>query len=318
MVLAKIAAPVEQALSRRIETGCPGHPEARVLAAGEGWRVSDVICASGPHDHPFEEQHAQFSISIVAAGTFVYRAGAGSDLMTPGSLLLGNAGQSFECGHDHGAGDRCIAFWYSPEFFERLAADAGARGPCVDFQRLSLPPMRALASIVARACAGISGGTDVPWAELGVTLAARVVQVLANVAPRPIASLPVATGRVSQIVRAIDRQPGAAIDLPHLARAAGLSPYHFLRTFERITGVTPHQFVLRSRLREAARRILTEQGRIIDVAIDCGFGDVSNFNRTFRAEFGATPREFRASHHAQITRRRNHEAGRNTDLHLEP
>jgi AraC-like DNA-binding protein len=52
--------------------------------------------------------------------------------------------------------------------------------------------------------------------------------------------------------------------------------------------------VLRARLREAARRLATGRERVIDVAIECGFGDVPNFNRAFRAEFGVTPRECRA------------------------
>jgi AraC family transcriptional regulator len=66
-----------------------------------------------------------------------------------------------------------------------------------------------------------------------------------------------------------------------------------LRTFEYVVGVTPHQYVLRARLREAAMRLADERGRVLDVAFDCGFGDVSNFNRAFRAEFGANPRAFR-------------------------
>ena len=78
-----------------------------------------------------------------------------------------------------------------------------------------------------------------------------------------------------------------------LAREAGLSPYHFLRTFERITGVTPHQYVLRARLREAAIRLVAEPGNVLDIALDCGFGDVSNFNRAFRTEFGVSPRAYR-------------------------
>jgi len=57
--------------------------------------------------------------------------------------------------------------------------------------------------------------------------------------------------------------------------------------------VTPHQYVLRARLREAAMRLAVEHARVIDIALDCGFGDVSNFNRAFRAEFGVSPRVYR-------------------------
>ena len=40
-------------------------------------------------------------------------------------------------------------------------------------------------------------------------------------------------------------------------------------------------------------RLAEEPARILDIALDCGFGDVSNFNRAFRAEFGVTPRAYR-------------------------
>jgi AraC-like DNA-binding protein len=86
-----------------------------------------------------------------------------------------------------------------------------------------------------------------------------------------------------------------------LAREAGLSPYHFLRTFERLTGVTPHQFVMRARLREAAIRLVAESGNVLDIALDCGFGDVSNFNRAFRTEFGASPRAYRQGGNQMVT-----------------
>ena len=78
-----------------------------------------------------------------------------------------------------------------------------------------------------------------------------------------------------------------------MAREARLSPYHFLRTFQRLTGVTPHQYVLRARLRQAALRLVSGGDKIVDVALDCGFGDLSNFNRAFRAEFRLSPRAYR-------------------------
>jgi AraC family transcriptional regulator len=66
-----------------------------------------------------------------------------------------------------------------------------------------------------------------------------------------------------------------------------------LRTFSAITGTTPHQYILRARLRRAAVRVRAEDTRILDIALDCGFDDLSNFNRAFRAEFGTSPLRYR-------------------------
>jgi AraC-like DNA-binding protein len=64
--------------------------------------------------------------------------------------------------------------------------------------------------------------------------------------------------------------------------------------FRQLTGVTPHQYVMRARLRQAAVRLRREPARVLDVALDSGFDDLSNFNRAFRAEFGHTPRQMRS------------------------
>ncbi len=292
-ILVKIAVALERALARRAADGAPGRMEERILARGKGWTVEDVICTSGPRDRPFEERHSKVTIAIVVAGSFQYRAAASRELMTPGSLLLGNADQGFECGHEHGAGDRCLSFNYAPDYFESLAADAGGGGAGTVFRTPRLPPLRDVSPLIARAFAGLCGSADVSWEELGVQLAVRTMRLAGGRPTRPGVTAPAAVARVTRIVRTIERRPDADLALGSLAREAGLSSYHFLRTFERLTGTTPHQYVLRSRLRAAAIRLLIEPGRILDIAFDCGFGDVSNFNRAFRAEFGASPRAYR-------------------------
>jgi AraC family transcriptional regulator len=292
--LAKIAAELDRALAGRALHGTPGGTTGRQLARGDGWSVEDVVCTSGPADRPFEEQHSQVSIAIVVAGTFQYRSTAGHALLTPGSTMLGNAGQYFECGHEHGAGDRCISFRYTPEYFAQIAIDAGAPGVAVALRAPALPPVRDSASVVAHACAGLVGLDDVSWEEIGVRLAARVA-LLTGRRPRSSTTMPARVlARVTRTVRAIERRSSAPLTLRELAAEAGSSPYHFLRTFERLTGVTPHQYVRRSRLREAAMRLSVEPAKVIDVAFDSGFADVSNFNRAFRTEFGVSPRAYRA------------------------
>ena len=298
--MAKIAVELEKALARRALDGGAGRTTTRWLARGEGWRVGDVICTSGPDDRPFEERHASVAIALVTAGTFQYRSAGSRELMTPGSLMLANAGQSFECGHEHGLGDRCLSFHYDPDYFESLAADAAggsrarpARGVLPSFRPLRLPPLRPLSALAARACAGLTGSGNVSWEELTVQLAARTVQIAGGFTSGTGAVSPAATARVTRAVRRIERDPCDGLSLSELAREARLSPYHFLRTFQRLTGVTPHQYVLRTRLREAAVRLAAEPGRVADVAFDSGFGDVSNFNHAFRAEFGVSPRGYR-------------------------
>ena len=293
--MAKIAIDLERALRDRALNGTPGGIAPRMIARGDGWTVADVICTSGPQDRPFEEQHSHVSLAIVAAGSFQYRSPLGRALMMPGSMMLGNAGHCFECGHEHGAGDRCVSFWFSVDYFERLAADAGLRGGRACFTIARLPPVRAMSPLVARACAGVVTPTNAPWEELAVELAVRALQVVSGIPPGPVSSPRGAEARVTDAVRRIETQPDSAQTLGSLARDASLSPFHFLRTFERLTGVTPHQYVLRARLREAAIRLSVESSSVLDVALDCGFGDVSNFNRAFRAEFGVTPRAFRAA-----------------------
>lgn len=249
-----------------------------------------MVCTLGPQDTPFEERREHYSIAIVLAGSFQYRSPAGRALMTPGSLMLGNAGQCYECGHEHAEGDRCISFSYAPQYFERLMADAG-HGPVRDFAIPRIPALRSLAPIVASAASNVLAQEHGAWHELGLRLAART----ANFATRRSGTYRApanAEARVTRTIRQIDGRPAAPLRLDSMARDAGLSAFHFLRMFQRLTGITPHQYILRARLREAALRILARRNTVLDVALDCGFGDVSNFNRAFRGEFGMSPRAF--------------------------
>lgn len=296
--MAKIAVALDQALEARRRAGELGVTTPNVLARGEGWSVADVVCTAGPADRPFEEAHACATIAVVVAGSFTYASSTGRALMTPGAMMLGNRGHCYTCGHEHGAGDRCVSFWYGPEVFERVLADAGIRVRRDAFTAARLPPLRELAPLVANTARGLLTPDAAAWEELSVTLAARVV----GLAGGPTRTVPTplnAEARVTDVVRAIDHDIDAASDasltLADLAQRARLSPYHFLRTFEQVTGVTPHQYILRTRLRQAAILLAMEPGRVLDIAFETGFGDLSNFNRTFRAEFGVSPRVYRRS-----------------------
>lgn len=267
--------------------------QSRVLATGPGWSVAEHLCSAGPRDRAFEEQHSDVTIAIVVSGSFQYRGALGRELMTPGSLMLGNVGQYFECGHEHGFGDRCLSFHFSGDYFEALTSDLGGDSSTCAFKTLRLPPLRELSPIIARACAALSGARDLAWEELGVVLAGKTVGLARDGSGKTGRALPSELARATRAVRMIERETGGKLPLAMVARQAGLSPYHFLRSFQKLTGLTPHQYVRRGRLRDAAVRLACGADKVLDVALDCGFGDISNFNHAFRAEFGCSPLAYR-------------------------
>jgi len=269
-------------------------PRMHALASGSGWSVTDVVCEAGPDDRPFEEQHTWSSISVVVSGTFQYRSSAGEGLMVPGSLLLGNARDAFVCAHDHGTGDRCVAFHYSPEFLACLGDDLAIGHRRFDAPRL--PPARVLAPLVAAASTLLTRDNPEALAceAVSLQLASRVLTLEDDLETRRVSRCEAsALRRVTDVVRLMEEDTGAPETLRALADTAGLSAYHFLRTFSAITGTTPHQYILRARLRRAAVRLRIEDTRILDIALDSGFEDLSNFNRAFRTEFGTSPRRYR-------------------------
>jgi AraC-like DNA-binding protein len=262
-----------------------GKIATNVLAGGSGWSVADVVCTFGPQDRSFEEEHTTISITVVLEGSFQYRSPFGSDVLSPGSLLLGNLGQSFECRHEHGTGDRCLAFFYSPEFFERASLAA-------TFPAHRIPAISDLSPLIVEARQAIERAEAVTFTELAYGLPTVVLGTLG--VRRQLNPSAADERRVSTVLRFIEGNLSEPLPLERLASIAKMSGFHFLRTFKQVTRVTPHQYILRARLRQAALRLKISSDKVVEIALDNGFGDLSNFNHAFRAEFGVSPTRFRS------------------------
>jgi AraC-like DNA-binding protein len=266
---------------------------SHVLASGPGWQVSDTICSNGPQDRRFEEQHRAASIAVVTQGTFQYRTRHGAAMLVPGSILLGNAGACFECGHEHGHGDRCLAFHLTPVFLEASARDVpGVKQ--ASFAAAHLPPLPQLLPVLAEAEAARDERDGGALEELAHRLAGAVFSALADARPSPQRQSARDERRITAAVRRIEACADEQVSLTELAREAVMSPYHFLRVFRQVIGMTPHQFVLQTKLQRAAVRLRRTDDTISGIAYDAGFNDLSSFNRRFRRLMGATPSVYRA------------------------
>ena len=114
------------------------------------------------------------------------------------------------------------------------------------------------------------------------------------------------------IVRAMDaaeRQLGEPIGLDDLARAAGLSRFHFHRVFRKAVGEPAGVFVERLRLERAALLLLAGEIPITELAWEVGFRNPETFARRFRARFEVTARDYRRRQ-LELWRHMGLEAGR--------
>jgi AraC family transcriptional regulator len=278
-------------MRRNDRSHTPSAPVARLLHQGEEWSISEYVCASGPHDRPFEERHEQFSIAAVIEGTFSYRADTGAAVLYPGAFLFGNPTTCYECRHDHSTGDRCIAFYLSPAHFAEVAATIAGSGH-FRFPVPMLPVTPMLLPWLVRIEARMALAERLEVEESVPRLIEAVVGA-AGATPRPVRASARDVRRVSDVLRYIELHADDDLDLKTLASVAIMSKYHFLRTFRHTVGMTPHQFVLNVRMRRAAVRLASSFEPVSTIAFEAGFGDLSSFNGRFRRVFGMSPTAYR-------------------------
>ncbi|RVB75274.1 MULTISPECIES: AraC family transcriptional regulator [unclassified Mesorhizobium] len=263
---------------------------AHRVASGRGWQVSDVVCTAGAADRPFEEEHRKFCVAVVTSGTFRYRAQQGTAMLAPGALLLGNPGTCYECGHEHGAGDRCLSFHFEPAYMEQIVAGM-PDAKKLNFKMPRLPPLPALAALLAEAEAAREMADIDAFEELALRIAGAAVA--SGVTPAARVPSRRDQKRVAEAVRRIEKDAERPISLAELASETATSPYHFLRSFRHVAGVTPYQFLLKTRLHRAAVRLRMSDEAISTIAFEAGFNDLSTFNRRFRRVMGEAPGAYR-------------------------
>ena len=250
--------------------------------------VYDYRCSAGPHSKPFVEQHSAHSIAYVRKGSFGCTKRGKSFELVAGSLMIGYPGGEYVCSHDHHiCGDECLSFSYSPELIDEIDGSAQA------WQTGCAPPLSELMVLGELAQSVADGHSDLGLDEVGYALAGRFVEVVSGRAQKPLRANARDRRRAVETALWIDAHSHLPIDLEDAAGEAGLSAFHFLRLFSGVLGVSPHQYLVRSRLRHAARLLANDGRAVTDIAYDVGFGDLSNFVRTFHRAAGVSPLKFR-------------------------
>lgn len=248
----------------------------------------DYRCTAMPSDKPYTEIHQYHSVSYVRKGSFGCRVRGQSFELVTGSVLVGYAGEEYLCTHDHhDGGDECLSFQLTPELVESIGDHS------VAWRIGSVAPLSELMVLGELAQATAEGRCNLGLDEVGMMFATRFVDVISGRKRTPVQTRPQDRRRAVATALWIDAYAQQPINLELAAREAGLSPFHFLRLFSNVLGVTPHQYLVRSRLRRAVRLLTEDDRSITEVAFDAGFADLSNFVRTFHRAAGVSPGSFR-------------------------
>jgi AraC-like DNA-binding protein len=262
---------------------------AITIAESELLSVTDYRCCAGPGDTPFTEAHGGFSLAYVRRGSFGYHLGRRAFEFIAGSVLVGRKGDEYMCTHDHHlGGDECLSLQLTPAALASFGAnDTVWHARCV-------PPLPELMVLGELAQTAAEGRTDIGVEEAGLMFVSRFVDVVSKQRQKRAQPSQRDRRRAIEVALWLDAHAHLSADLNDAARLAELSPFHFLRVFALVLGVTPHQYLVRSRLRRAARLLVCDDRPITNIAFEVGFGDLSNFVRTFHRAAGMSPRRFRS------------------------
>jgi AraC family transcriptional regulator len=269
----------------------PRHPD---VGSSPLVRLTEYHCPFDKGSPVAVEQFSEATISIVRSGAFRFRSDRDDRHLSKGFVLLANPGQCYEIAHDHCGGDECLIFRFDESALEEISGSETGSRVRRYFSRSVLPPIPrvdGLRQLIDQRPSAV-GSLE----EVGLALAVCVLE-FAGAHTRRAARVPVPSRRTRDTIFAaleyIERNAAHELSLAHVAGEVGLSPFHFLRLFRRETGVTPHRFLMQTRVRNAIELLRDTQKPVTDIAFAVGFADLSNFTNFFRRELGCSPSQFR-------------------------
>ena len=124
-------------------------------------------------------------------------------------------------------------------------------------------------------------------------LKAHILRGANSVTAQEIPTTAFSAYRIHHVMNTILQRPEAAHSLEEMSAAAGLTPSHFCRVFRKATGLTPHQYVMKTRLDKAQQMLHQTDLSIAMIAESLGFASQSHFTRAFRQFAGTAPSDFR-------------------------
>lgn len=229
--------------------------------------------------------HEQFGVGLVVRGAQRSASGRGTVEAVSGDLITVNPGEVHD-GAPIGGARRWRMLYFDPARITRLLNDMAEDGgmPACEFAYPVVRNGEAVRLFRTLFRALVAGARQADVNETDEVLILLLAHLLDR--KRPAGALP--RTPVARARALIDANPLADLSLSQLAGVVGLSRFQLLRGFARLTGLTPHAYLLQQRI-HLARRLIAQGMPLAEAALNSGFSDQSHMTRRFVGSFGYSP-----------------------------
>lgn len=269
------------------------------------WGTETIVVHDRAYSVGYRRHTAPLSLKVVRSGAERYDVHGFSETVEPGEFLVINDDQPYESVIEADAPVETMCVFFSPPDVQDAARlslpdhtviddpDAGAAK--VEFPAVKRRATDALFALM-NAIPTLRGAPALARQEFSARLLTALID-----SERPHWRAKEKLGGLRPTTRAelyrrcligqayIDACFECDITLPEIAKVAGLSRAHFLRSFTRCFGQTPYQALRRRRLERAAELLRNRTGSVTDVALAVGYNNFSAFARAFRVFHGVAP-----------------------------
>jgi len=267
-----------------------------ISSHGLGWEKMQLIWHRQPPSFLPEHVSQQLCICINTGYEVTLEKKVDGQSQTFDALPTGDIGlypaftkQFF---HAHSDSECCLLF-LEPSLLDEVGGQLNPNNRPV-FETLlgaRFDPVIYHMGMALKAVISTSGTSSKPYAE---TMAqALAIHLLANYAHQPIridgSAKKLSEIQLKRVIDYIHSYYDQEISLSVLANIAYLSPYHFARLFKASTGLAPHQYHLRYRLKCARELLVLNKLNIAQVSSAVGFSNQSHLNYHFKRWFGVSP-----------------------------
>ena len=263
--------------------------------------------------HLVENYAGPLSVKTMISGAAFWHTEAGAQRVQPSSFLVLNRGTTYTLEMNSREPSHTFVLFFKDGFVEDVQhclnspGDAlldnpfGAGSSASFVEAIHVAGESAVGTALGRVRrVWLSGGSAVALEDEFHRVAAELIRMQNDAARMVLAISSLRPSTKNELFRRIQRARVLIEDsfmqdlgLEDMAEEACLSPYHFHRTFRQVYGVTPHQYVQRLRLKQAARFLKETDLPIANVCAKSGFDSVPSFSTLFHSRFRMPPSRFR-------------------------